>query len=272
MINSFDEKQDPLKTFLSTFSKLTDNEVLMYQVIVSPAPVSWIKSVRGILSNSNKEGVNLDSAFRETIEKKISKQGFYTVIRLLSTSDDYNRGLVNIDNALAALGQFNNPKTNSLVKKFLVFKNSTIKKIILREINICEFRIPIFDILIFLNNSIFNTEELSNLFHFPNKEVIVTGVKRVDFKKESAPAILPQEGIVLGKNRFRGLENIIRIKDSDRLRHHYILGQTGSGKSWYLFAQILQDIYRGKGVCVSILTDLILKIYSRKFPAIEKKM
>lgn len=250
MINSFEEKEDPLKTFLSTFSKMDTNEVLMYQMIISPAPVSWIKSVRGILANSTKEGASIDPVFKESIEKKIGKQGFYTVLRLLSISDDYTRAQVNIDNAFAALGQFNNPKTNSLVKKLLVFKNSTISKLIKRELNILEIRIPLFDILLFLNNSIFNTEELSNIFHFPNKEVAVTGLKRVDFKKAAAPSTLPQEGIVLGKNKFRGIENIIRIKDADRLRHHYILGQTGSGKSVYLFAQVLQDIYRGKGVCV----------------------
>jgi len=250
MINSFDEKQDPLKTFLSTFSKMEQNEVLVYQMIVAPAPAGWIKSVRGILANSTKEGVSIDSTFKESIEKKITKQGFYTVIRLLSISDDYNRALVNIDNAYSALGQFNNPKTNSLIKKFFVLKHNTIKKLILRELNILEIRVPLFDILLFLNNSLFNTEELSNIFHFPNKEVAVTGLKRVDFQKAAAPSVLPQEGIVLGKNKFRGLENIIRIKDQDRLRHMYILGQTGSGKSFFLFSQILQDIYRGKGVCV----------------------
>ena len=250
MINSFDEKQDPLKTFLSTFSKMDTNEVLLYQLIIEPAGNNWIKSVRGILANSNNEGVSLDSSFKESIEKKITKQGFYSVCRLLSLADDLNRAQVNIDNALAALGQFNNPKTNSLVKKLFVIKKNTIRKILLRELNTLEIRIPLFDVLLFLNNSIFNTEELSNLYHFPNKEVEVTGLKRVDFKKEAAPSVLPQEGIVLGKNKFRGLDNVIRIKDGDRLRHHYILGQTGSGKSWYLFSQILQDIYRGKGVCV----------------------
>jgi hypothetical protein len=250
MINSFDDKQDPLKTFLSTFSKMLENEVLMYQVIVSPAPAGWIKVVKGIIANSSREGASLDGNYKESIEKKITKQGFFTVIRLLSISDDKTRAEINIDNAFSALGQFNNPKTNSLVKKFFVFKNSTIRKLILRQIDVLEIKIPVFDILLFLNSSIFNTEELSNIYHFPNKEVIVTGIKRVDFKKAAPPQVLPDEGIVLGKNKFRGIENIIRIKDPDRLRHHYILGQTGSGKSFYLFSQILQDIYRGKGVCV----------------------
>jgi len=271
IVNSVDEKQDPLKTFLSTFSKMGQNEVLMFHVIVAPAPVSWIKSVRGILANASKEGNSIDSNFKESIEKKIAKQGFYSVVRLLSISDDYQRGLINIDNALAALGQFNNPKTNSLVKKLLVFKNSTIKKIILRELNVLEFRIPLFDIMLFLNNSIFNTEELSNIYHFPNKEVSVTGLKRLDFKKASAPAVLPEEGIVLGKNRFRGIEKIIRIQDQDRLRHHYILGQTGSGKSFYLFSQILQDIYRGKGVCVLDPHGPDIENLLKKIPAHREK-
>jgi len=134
-----------------------------------------------------------------------------------------------------------------------------------------EIRVPLFDILLFLNNSLFNTEELSNIFHFPNKEVAVTGLKRVDFQKAAAPSVLPQEGIVLGKNKFRGLENIIRIKDQDRLRHMYILGQTGSGKSFFLFSQILQDIYRGKGVCVLDPHGPDIENLLKKIPAHREK-
>ena len=251
MINSFDEKQDPLKTIVSTFTKLNDNEIVAYQVIISPAPSSWIKAVRGILANAaSKESGGLDPSFKESVEKKIAKQGFYSVIRLVSVSDDYNRAQINIDNTLAALGQFNNPKTNSIVRKLVVMKSSTLRKFILRELNILDIHIPLFDIKLFLNNSIFNSEELSNLYHFPNKELDVAGIKRMDFKKTSAPGNIPAEGIVLGKNSFRDIETVIRIKDADRLRHMYILGQTGTGKSVFLFSQVLQDIYRGKGVCV----------------------
>ncbi|NMC09329.1 DUF87 domain-containing protein, partial [Candidatus Microgenomates bacterium] len=35
----------------------------------------------------------------------------------------------------------------------------------------------------------------------------------------------------------------------DRRRHSYILGQTGTGKSWLMARMILQDIYNGDGCC-----------------------
>lgn len=251
MINSFDEKQDPLKTIVSTLTKLDINEVVIYQMVISPAPKSWIGTVRGIITNAAaKEGGGLDPSYKESIEKKISKQGFYAAIRLVSISDDYNRAQINLENTLSAFGQFNNPKTNSLSKRFLIFKKSAIWRFLLRELDILDIHIPFFDIKIFLNCSLFNTEELSNLYHFANKELDATGIKRMAFKTTSAPGNIPNEGIVLGKNRFRDVETVIRFKDDDRMRHMYIIGGSGTGKSVFLFSQVLQDIYRGKGVCV----------------------
>ena len=251
MINSFDEKQDPLKTIVSTLTKMDENELMVYQLVISPAPASWIEAVRGVLTNAAaREGVGLDPSYKESIEKKIGKQGFYSVIRLVSVSGDYNRAQINIDNTLAAFGQFNNPKTNSLVRKWFVTKRATLWKFMLRELNVLDLHIPLAGIKIFLNNSIFNTEELSNLFHFANKELDATGIKRMAFKTTSAPGNIPNEGIVLGKNRFRDVETVIRFKDDDRMRHEYIVGGSGTGKSVFLFSQVLQDIYRGKGVCV----------------------
>lgn len=251
MINSFDDKQDPLKTIVSTLTKMDENELMVYQLVISPAPASWIEAVRGVLTNAAaREGVGLDPSYKESIEKKIGKQGFYSVIRLVSVSGDYNRAQINIDNTLAAFGQFNNPKTNSLVRKWFVTKRATLWKFMLRELNVLDLHIPLAGIKIFLNNSIFNTEELSNLFHFANKELDATGIKRMAFKTTSAPGNIPNEGIVLGKNRFRDVETVIRFKDDDRMRHEYIVGGSGTGKSVFLFSQVLQDIYRGKGVCV----------------------
>ena len=58
MLNVFDEKQDPLKTFLSTFSKLNDNEVLVFQMIVAPASNYWVQIIRRISTESTEGGMN----------------------------------------------------------------------------------------------------------------------------------------------------------------------------------------------------------------------
>ncbi|OGN05083.1 MAG: hypothetical protein A2746_02270 [Candidatus Yanofskybacteria bacterium RIFCSPHIGHO2_01_FULL_44_22] len=61
---------------------------------------------------------------------------------------------------------------------------------------------------------------------------------------------MPRQGIVLGKNIFRGQEVQIKMSDEDRRRHLYIIGQTGTGKSTLMKALLRQDIENGQGVCL----------------------
>jgi hypothetical protein len=55
---------------------------------------------------------------------------------------------------------------------------------------------------------------------------------------------------LLGINRHRNVEKEIFISDEDRLRHFYIIGQTGTGKTTLMKNMIVQDILRGDGVCM----------------------
>lgn len=56
------------------------------------------------------------------------------------------------------------------------------------------------------------------------------------------------EGITLGMNRYGASETPIQFKASDRLRHCYVIGQTGTGKTTILKNMIAQDIKNGEGV------------------------
>ncbi|MCK4821292.1 type IV secretion system DNA-binding domain-containing protein, partial [bacterium] len=48
---------------------------------------------------------------------------------------------------------------------------------------------------------------------------------------------------------YRGIKRSVYISDFDRLRHIYIIGKTGTGKSELLKDLIMQDIKAGKGIC-----------------------
>ncbi len=52
-----------------------------------------------------------------------------------------------------------------------------------------------------------------------------------------------------GKTNSRGQETEFGIKDEDRLRHIYIIGKTGMGKSTLLENMAVQDINKGNGMC-----------------------
>lgn len=94
-------------------------------------------------------------------------------------------------------------------------------------------------------------DELSTLIHFPEHG----GNAAPQFKQShahtaSAPTSMPLHGTLLGKNLHRNVEKDIFISDEDRLRHFYIIGQTGTGKTTLMKNMIVQDILRGDGVCM----------------------
>lgn len=55
--------------------------------------------------------------------------------------------------------------------------------------------------------------------------------------------------ITIGSNVYRGKTTPIHYRDADRLRHMYVIGKTGVGKSAMLQNMCLQDIKNYKGVC-----------------------
>jgi len=56
--------------------------------------------------------------------------------------------------------------------------------------------------------------------------------------------------LFLGVNHFLGKKENVYCKQSDRLQHIYVVGQTGTGKTTLLKNMILSDIFAGHGVAV----------------------
>jgi hypothetical protein len=97
----------------------------------------------------------------------------------------------------------------------------------------------------------FTTTELATLIHFPADGVTTTSqFKKSHSKTAPAPTDMPVEGTLLGINAHQGSERPIYITELDRMRHMYVIGQTGVGKSNILQNFIIQDIRSGAGVCM----------------------
>ncbi len=100
-------------------------------------------------------------------------------------------------------------------------------------------------------NSILTPQELATLFHFPNTRYNYTPIiKWLDYKVLPVPKDVVSDGILLGYNVYRGDKKEVRFGRNDRRRHHYVIGQTGTGKSAYISYMARQDIANGDGVCV----------------------
>ncbi len=171
------------------------------------------------------------------LEEKANKISFATNIRLVAASSSKDAAHLKLMNLINAFQQFSYPEFNG----FKPDKKFSKKKVV------TNFNFRFFDRE---QAIILNTEELTSIFHLPTPYTEAPEVKWLGAKKSEAPANLPPEGVILGKNIFRGVEKLVRIEEDDRRRHIYIIGQTGTGKSTLLKNMIVQDVTNGKGVCV----------------------
>jgi hypothetical protein len=93
-----------------------------------------------------------------------------------------------------------------------------------------------------------NLKELATIFHFPY------GIESPQLKQAKAgiapaPLEMGNSGIAIGVNSYRGIETKIHFAEEDRMRHFYVIGQTGTGKTTIMKNMIAQDIAAGHGVC-----------------------
>lgn len=94
-----------------------------------------------------------------------------------------------------------------------------------------------------------SVREVTSFMHFPQGDVASPHLKVSRSASAPVPVGLPKEGVLLGVNRDRNTTSNIFITPDDRLRHMYVIGQTGTGKTTLLKNMIVQDILKGEGVC-----------------------
>lgn len=242
---------DPMANILSTLSKVGPEEGIMVQIVISPAGKQWQKSGRGYLNkvesnnaDPEKKRINVSQDQLQAITKKTNKAGFNTAIRVVASAPSEAIAQMHVDNVAGAFDQYSNPGINSLTK-------TKIKKSEEREFmrNVLYRRMPLKD-----NGCVLNIEELAAMYHFPNKDITTPNINWMLARELPAAnwvdsEVNSKDTIWIGNNTFRGVTKEICFKREDRRRHAYILGQTGSGKSWLQNRMIIQDIYNGDGVC-----------------------
>ncbi len=238
---------DPLASLTSALAKMGEGEGASIQLLMSPVDNSWKSAGSAFIANTKKQESNPEQAkystsakTLEAIENKISKPGFEISLRVVVVAKTEEAAKVHLDNISTALSQFEG-EFNGFGGRKIRRKSAFVEDFIYRYH-------PMFDV--FGNRpSILNSEEIATVFHFPNKLITTPHIFWLTAKSAPAPAQIPSEGLFLGENSFRGVKRNIYIGDADRLRHTYIIGKTGTGKSKFLLELMKQDIRNGKGLC-----------------------
>lgn len=178
----------------------------------------------------------IDQSLIEGIEEKTRHSGYEVSIRVIASSNVSQRSQSILNSLVATFALFDSPGKNGF--KFTPAKDidSFITAYILR------FFPPE------NNKMLLNSIELATIFHFPDQSSIpTTQLQRQASKQADGPRNIPDDGLLLGYNVFRGAKKKINLSLDDRRRHLYLVGQTGTGKSTFLENLALQDMLNGDG-------------------------
>ncbi len=184
--------------------------------------------------------IEANKAHIEQVEKKIASPIVGATIRLVASGSDAQKAEQVLGELEAAFNQFANTQGNRLVFKRIEPKSSRGERLF----EDFSFRMPDEDALPL------SLRELTTMYHFPPSGIASSPhLKQARFTHAPAPLTLPAQGALLGINTNRNQQTLVRLSPEDRLRHLYVIGQTGTGKTGLLKSLIIEDIKNGEGCC-----------------------
>lgn len=244
-VRTYDElNTDTMSLILSPMSKLNANESIGYQVLLTASDGKWrnkgknyVQKIRNAFMDTEKKTKpKVSEDILAAIEKKCEKGGFNVDVRLVATSPEKETAKQYIDTMVGVFSQFKKEGGNAFKRKNAKGKEGI--NFLKNFIN----RIP--DEAMTLN-----TAELASIMHFPNVKVEVPNINWLMARRAPASGEIPSTGdLWLGVNIFRDVQKPIYINRDDRRRHMYIIGKTGTGKSWFMQQMALQDMINGEGL------------------------
>ncbi|MDO8522069.1 MAG: TraM recognition domain-containing protein [bacterium] len=179
-----------------------------------------------------------DQVATEIIGRKIKSRIAPVLIRLVASAPDKKRAQEILQNLIAPFNQYDDPRGNHLM--FKEVGNWGIENFLR------DFIYRTFDRSIIMPLAL---SEVATMFHFTAERVTTSReLKRAFAKQMPAPVAMAAEGITLGINRYGATETPVHFGASDRMRHCYVIGQTGTGKTTLIKNMIIQDIQNGEGV------------------------
>jgi hypothetical protein len=265
-----DIKRDGMQAMLNALSTLGKEDGAAIQILMRPANSNWRKSASSVASNKRKgnnkgfkagdlakgfavalykppeggkdgeskkpELSNMEQSTLDAIDEKTRHAGYEVLIRIVASSNISQRAQAILGNLVASFSLYDAPGKNG-------FKYTPAKDV---DALVTAYLMRFFP----QHNTkmILNAVELATLFHFPDQRNIPTSqLTRQDSKQVDGPRNMPEDGLLLGYNLFRGAKKPIRLAVGDRQRHMYAVGQTGTGKSTFLENLALQDMLNGNG-------------------------
>lgn len=232
---------DPLGTVLAVMDELRPDEWALLQVMFSRAEHAWADNLNLACHDPYQKGqFMIDGLDRSTLHEKLQLP-FYAVSITLAA----NRSEI-LSRLSAFVHQFESPHNQLAMRDAAAWASQWSDNTCPPEF---DWRWAIAQREPLVPGMLLNAAELTGIVHLPNPDVPTERLLRVTCQTRQSPKANPNAGsVVIGRNIHRGREREVAIPADVRLRHCYVAGASGTGKSTLLQRMILHDIGSGRGV------------------------
>lgn len=229
---------DSLTGLISVLETIQPNETAMVQVLFNGLCNKWEQSIMRAVSDGD-NGCFFDDApeMLQLAKQKTAKPLLAVCIRAVAFADDMATSEETVRKLNFAIERTHASSSNSLVHNTDSLYNVDQR---------------IYDIYFRTSHRLgmlLNIEELAAIIHIPSPD-IASKFSRSIRQTKVVPSIAKNHPFVIGINEHNGIEKEVTLSTEHRIRHTYVLGATGTGKSTLLSSMIVQDIELGNGLAV----------------------
>lgn len=228
---------DPYKGFFGIVEHLQPHESVTFQLLFHGIVNAWAESIMRSVTINGESFFADAPEFPKLAQKKVSLPLFGVVIRLVAQSKSQADAEPLLYRVTRSIKQMSDSDSNSLLQ--------------LSE-NGYPIETHVQDILTRLSHRggmLLNAGELATFVRFPSGIASKKLEREVKKTKPSPPPTFGHD-FILGRNIHQGVEQIVTLEKSHRLKHMHVIGATGTGKSTLLEGCIVQDILLGNGVAL----------------------
>ncbi len=257
---------DPLAAITATLAKFEDDEEAWVQMLIKPASQMWHKKTEQYLAGLKSPKLTTkglatmlwappetkaetpklaehEQVRASAAEEKSQKLAFECSLRIVYRGNTNEQvAKLRMQSIIASYKQFNTTYLNGFESKKIVTEATLIGHYEARTFGKA-------------GGYSLNIEEVATLYHLPHTTVETPYILWASSQTAEPPANLPivnpgefrADISPVAATNFRGHNTMFGLPRSDRGRHLYIIGQTGTGKSGLLELLTISDIYSPYG-------------------------
>ncbi len=248
-------KEDSQSGLFSVISKIAEGEQVWVQIVVNPVNEtagyhfkrSWamrfarwrqVFHIKDWFRSKGKTEDSIRSKRKKLANEKFSEPPFDAVVRCAYLAKDGATAKRKLEAVINSFYQFNETDIQEFAAGRITSSNTFLDQYRKRSL---------------AGSRKMGAKELAGLYHYPNSDH-TPHIVHVLAKKSEPPQDLPKEETdtvsLFGVTNYHNNFVTFGMKRSDRRRHLYSVGKSGSGKSKFLELLIKSDFETGQGVAI----------------------